>query len=223
MNIVCHSEIRLDIFLSDYLKRSRNEVSNLIKNSFITVNNKSVKKAGFKLKPGYKIDIDFPQPTKSHFNQNIDFNVDVIYEDEDILIINKPSGVVVHPAPSVSGATVVDWLIKRGIRLSTISGEERHGIVHRIDKETTGALVIAKDNKTHEALSKQLQDKTMGRYYLALIDHPLKDDVIVDKPIARNPKNRLKMDLVEGGKSAKSAFIKLLNSPKDIELISAKL
>jgi 23S rRNA pseudouridine1911/1915/1917 synthase len=84
-------------------------------------------------------------------------------------------------------------------------------------------LVIAKDNKTHEALSSQLQDKTMGRYYLALIDHPLKEDIIVDKPIARNPKNRLKMDVVAGGKSAKSAFIKLINSNKDKELISAKL
>jgi len=130
---------------------------------------------------------------------------------------------VVHPAPSVKEPTLVDWLVKKGISLSTISGEERHGIVHRIDKETTGALVVAKDNKVHEALSEQLQDKSMGRYYLALIDHPLKDDIIVDKPIGRNPKNRLKMDVVSHGKPARTAFKKLLTSAYDVELIAAKL
>ena len=153
----------------------------------------------------------------------IDFDVEVLYEDEYLLIVNKPSNLVVHPAPSVKEATLVDWLIQRGISLSTISGEERHGIVHRIDKETTGALVIAKDNKTHQKLSEQLQDKSMGRYYLAVIDLPLKDDIVVDKPIARNPKNRLKMDIITSGKSAKSAFIKLVTSSQNMELISAKL
>jgi len=127
------------------------------------------------------------------------------------------------PAPSVKEPTLVDWLVKKGISLSTISGEERHGIVHRIDKETTGALVIAKDNKVHEMLSEQLQDKSMGRYYLALIDHFLKEDVVVDKPIGRNPKNRLKMDVVPHGKAAKTAFKKLLTSVHDVELIAAKL
>jgi len=138
-------------------------------------------------------------------------------------VINKPSGLVVHPAPSVKEPTLVDWLIHKGISLSTISGEERHGIVHRIDKETTGALVVAKDNKTHEKLSEQLQDKSMGRYYLALIDCPLKDDTIVDKPIGRNPKNRLKMDVVPHGKNAKTAFVKLAQTIYDVELVAAKL
>jgi len=138
-------------------------------------------------------------------------------------VVNKPSGLVVHPAPSVKEPTLVDWLIHKGISLSTISGEERHGIVHRIDKETTGALVVAKDNKTHEKLSEQLQDKSMGRYYLALIDCPLKDDIVVDKPIGRNPNNRLKMDVVAHGKSAKTAFKKLLTSAHGVELIAAKL
>jgi 23S rRNA pseudouridine1911/1915/1917 synthase len=95
--------------------------------------------------------------------------------------------------------------------------------VHRIDKETTGALVVAKDNKTHEALSEQLQDKSMGRYYLALIDCPLKEDTVIDKPIGRNPKNRLKMDVVAQGKTAKTAFKKLLETGHGTELIAAKL
>jgi len=138
-------------------------------------------------------------------------------------VVNKPSGLVVHPAPSVKEPTLVDWLVQKGISLSTISGEERHGIVHRIDKETTGALVVAKDNKTHEALSAQLQDKSMGRYYLALIDCPLKDDIVVDKPIGRNPKNRLMMSVVPEGRNAKTAFLKLLPGKHGVELIAAKL
>jgi 23S rRNA pseudouridine1911/1915/1917 synthase len=95
--------------------------------------------------------------------------------------------------------------------------------VHRIDKETTGALVIAKTNAAHEALSLQLQDKSMGRYYLALIDYPLKENTIVDAPIGRNPNNRLKMDVIPEGRNAKTAFLKLLTNEANIELIAAKL
>jgi 23S rRNA pseudouridine1911/1915/1917 synthase len=95
--------------------------------------------------------------------------------------------------------------------------------VHRIDKETTGALVIAKNNESHQKLSEQLQDKSMGRYYLALIDCPLKDNITINKPIGRNPKNRLKMDVVEGGKEAKTSFVKLAEGRGDTELIVAKL
>jgi len=147
----------------------------------------------------------------------------VLYEDDVMMVVNKPAGLVVHPAASVKEATLVDWLIKKGISLSTISGEERHGIVHRIDKNTTGALVIAKTNEAHQKLSEQLQDKSMGRYYLALIDYPLKDSGIVEKPIGRNPNNRLKMDVRENGKEAKSAFCKLAESDKRLELIAVKL
>jgi 23S rRNA pseudouridine1911/1915/1917 synthase len=139
------------------------------------------------------------------------------------LVVNKPAGVVVHPAPSVKEPTLVDWLVQHGISLSTISGEERHGIVHRIDKETTGALVIAKNNAAHQALSEQLQSKQMGRYYLAIIDQPLKDNRVVEAPIARNPKNRLKMAVVDGGKAAKTHCVPLAAAPHGSALIAAKL
>ncbi len=139
------------------------------------------------------------------------------------MVVNKPSGLVVHPAPSVKGATLVDWLVQRGISLSTIAGEERHGIVHRIDRDTTGALVVAKTNEAHQRLSQQLRDKSMGRYYLALIDYPLKESGIVERPIGRNPKNRFKMGVVPNGKEAKSAFYKLVSNKKKEELIAVKL
>jgi len=213
---------RIDKTLAQELNVSRNQVEKLIKDGQVEVNGKTVTKTSFKVLEGDEVAYEFKEAEK-RVVPPVDFDVEVLYEDEYLLVVNKPSGLVVHPAPSVKGATLVDWLIHRGISLSTISGEERHGIVHRIDKETTGALVVAKDNKTHEKLSEQLQDKSMGRYYLALIDHPLKDDVAVDKPIARNPKNRLMMSVVHDGRNAKTAFVKLLVSKWDVELIAAKL
>ncbi len=213
---------RLDKILTKEINQSRNQVERLIKEGLVAVNSKIVTKRGFKLSVGDAVNYSFKEATKKE-KTSVDFDIDIIYEDNDIMVINKPSGVVVHPAPSVKEATVVDWLIKKGVSLSTISGEERHGIVHRIDKNTTGALVIAKTNEAHQNLSSQLQDKSMGRYYLALIDYPLKQSGVVDRPIARNRKNRMKMDIIEGGKEAKSAFYKLAKSDANVELIAVKL
>ena len=213
---------RLDKVLTDVLGQSRNQVEQLIKEGLVLVNGNVVLKTGKKLLIDDLVEYSFKEVVPKE-PIVIDFDVEILYEDEVMLVINKPSGLVVHPAPSVKEATLVDWLIHKGISLSTISGEERHGIVHRIDKETTGALVIAKTNEAHQKLSEQLQDKSMGRYYLALIDYPLKDDGIVEKPIGRNPNNRLKMDVINSGKEAKSAFCKLVESEKKIELIAVKL
>jgi 23S rRNA pseudouridine1911/1915/1917 synthase len=215
---------RLDSFLSSELGVTRNQVVQLIKQDAVQIDAKSVSKPGVKLKPGQEVVITFPEakvtPAKA-----IDFDVEILYEDDDLLVINKPSGLTVHPAPSVKEATLVDWLKHKGIRLSTLSGEERHGIVHRLDKGTSGVMVVAKNNEAHEALSAQLQDKSMGRYYLAVINPPLKDEfVMVDKPIGRSSQNRLKMAEVEGGKEAQTLFRKLaLTNDEKNELIACKL
>ena len=213
---------RIDKILAQELDVSRNQVEKLVKDGLVSVNDKVITKTSYKVSEGNNVTYTFKEAEK-RVAPPIDFDVEILYEDAYLLVVNKPSGLVVHPAPSVKEPTLVDWLIHKGISLSTISGEERHGIVHRIDKETTGALVVAKDNKTHEKLSAQLQDKSMGRYYLALIDCPLKDDIAIDKPIGRNPKNRLKMDVVQDGRNAKTAFVKLLSSKWGVELIAAKL
>jgi len=213
---------RLDKTLATLLDESRNQVEKLIKEGNVSVNAKTITKGSFKVTQEDEISYILPIVEKKEVFK-VDFEVEILYEDDYLLVINKPSGLVVHPAPSVKEATLVDWLIYKGISLSTLSGEERHGIVHRIDKETTGALVIAKDNKTHQSLSEQLKDKSMGRYYLALIDCSLKSDTIVQKSIGRNLKNRLKMDTVVTGREAKTAFVKLLTSDFGIELIVAKL
>ncbi|HIO96232.1 MAG TPA: RluA family pseudouridine synthase [Campylobacterales bacterium] len=213
---------RLDKLLTQKLNESRNQVEQLIKEGLVQVNQKVVKKTGYKVSVGDCVEYSFKEVVPKE-QVVVDFDVEILYEDEVMMVVNKPSGLVVHPAPSVKEATLVDWLIQKGISLSTISGEERHGIVHRIDKDTTGALVIAKTNEAHQKLSEQLQDKSMGRYYLALIDYPLKMSGIVEKPIGRSRNNRLKMDVVPEGKEAKSAFCKLLESDANVELIAVKL
>ena len=216
-------EIRLDLFLSEQLNESRNQIEQLIKKGFVTVENKSKAKSGLKLQIGQKVTVELPEVVKEEALE-VEFDIEVVFEDDSFMVINKPSGVIVHGAPSVNEATLVDWLKKKNISLSTISGEERHGIVHRIDKGTSGLLVIAKTNEAHEKLSRQLETKTMGRYYLAMIDLPLKDDITVDKPMARNPHNRFKMGIVEGGKNAKTSFAKLATSSDgNYEIIAAKL
>ncbi len=214
---------RLDKILSKEINQSRNQVDKLICDELVKVNGKTISKSSYKIKIDDTIKYEFKEATKKEA-LDVNFDVEILYEDDDILVVNKPSGVIIHPAPSVKEATLVDWLIHKGISLSTISGEERHGIVHRIDKETTGALVVAKNNTAHQKLSEQLQDKSMGRYYLAIIDCPLKDNIVVNQPIGRSQANRLKMTVLNNGKEAKSLFRKLSLSKIDKrELISAKL
>ena len=208
---------RLDKFLSKELQTSRNQIENIIKKGLVTINSKTAKKGGIKLNIGDIIDIKTPVIEKKEYKK-VNFDIPVLYEDEDLMVINKPPGIVVHPAPSVKNATVVDWLKMKGFSLSNLAGEDRFGIVHRIDKETSGALVIAKNNKTHEFLSNQLKDKSMGRYYLFLLNQPLKEAVCVHKPIARNPKNRLKMAIIPKGRDAKTLFIPIYEN-----LTAAKL
>jgi len=213
---------RLDRLLASHLNISRNQIEKLIREGLVSVNETETLKTSLKIEAGDTIAYTFKEAEKKE-PQKIDFDVEVLYEDEYFMVVNKPSGLVVHYAPSVKEPTLVDWLMHYGVSLSTIAGEERHGIVHRIDKETTGALVVAKTNEVHEKLSLQLRDKSMGRYYLALIDCPLKENVIVEKPIGRHPTHRLKMDVVENGKTAKTAFAKIAQSTQDTELIGTKL
>lgn len=223
-SFICLTPERIDTFLAHALSQTRSQIAQLIKQNCVYVDEKLTTKSGLKLRADQIIKVEFPEQ-KEQPAMKVDFDIDILYEDDDLLVISKPSGVTVHPAPSVKEATVVDWLKHKGIRLSTISGEERHGIVHRLDKGTSGAMVVAKTNEAHHELSLQLQDKSMGRYYLAVVTPPLKDDLTtVECPIARNPHNRLKMGCVAGGKDAKTVFQSLLLSQTQKEqLIVCKL
>lgn len=230
-NFIVSETNRLDKFLALNIDASRNQIEQLIKKEYVKVDGKIVSKTGLKLKENQSVDVHFPDaelnPVKDEnfVKESLkDKNVEIIYEDDDILVINKPYNLTVHDAPSVKDATLVDWLKLNKISLSTISGEERHGIVHRLDKGTSGVMVVAKTNQAHLGLSKQLEDKSMGRYYLAIVDMPLKDNIIINKSIARSQNNRLKMAIDENGRNAKSAFHKLsLSNKENFELIVAKL
>lgn len=230
-NFIVLETNRLDKFLAQNIDASRNQIEQLIKKEFVKVDGKITNKTGLKLKENQNVEVFFPEAQLNkrkdeQFLKNSleDKEVEIIYEDDYILVLNKPYNLTVHDAPSVKDATLVDWLKLKNISLSTISGEERHGIVHRLDKGTSGVMVIAKTNEAHLNLSKQLEDKSMGRYYLAILDLALKENMIIEKPIGRNPNNRLKMSIEENGRYAKSAFSKIaLSDNEKFELIACKL
>ncbi|ECL9272932.1 RluA family pseudouridine synthase [Campylobacter jejuni] len=219
---------RLDVFLAKKLNQSRNQVALLIEKDYVRVNDKIQDKNSFKLKNGDIISIaslKLYDEIKPQFE--VDFDIDVLYEDEDLLVLNKPSNLVVHGASSVKNATLVDWLIEKKYTLSNLGGEIRAGLVHRLDKDTSGAILIAKNNFTHQKLSEQLADKSMGRIYLALIDLPLKEDkIIVEKFLMRSPSNAIKKIAIDKenkfSKNAKSAFINVVKT-ENLTLMAAKL
>ena len=218
-NLIAQCGERLDVFLSSQLGISRNQISSLIKSEAVRVDGAVQTKPGYKLSAGELVHIDYPAPAPQQMSaERLNFDIEILYEDDDLLVVNKPAGLTVHPAASVKEPTLVDWLKSRGYLLSTLGGELRAGIVHRLDKLTSGALLVAKNNAAHAALSAQLIDKSMGRIYLALIDLPLKEPCVIERPIARNPANRLKMGIVPGGRSAKSAFYEILSGAELTEL-----
>ena len=192
-------KLRLDRFLSANLSISRSQIVQLIAKNAVQINGKIALKSGILLKKGDEIHI--AQSLKSLLDgeslvPKSDIFIEKIYEDDDILVLNKPPFLATHGAPSLKEESLVDWLKAHNIRLSNISGETRMGIIHRLDKQTSGAIVVAKNNIAHSLLSAQLADKSMGRIYVAIIDLPLRDDIEVECYLGRNPKNRLKMSKI---------------------------
>lgn len=184
---------RLDIYIARKIEDvSRSYINKLIKEGLVLVNGKK-KKPKYIVKKGDLIQVNLPEKEGIEPKAE-DIPLDIVYEDNNIIVINKPKGMVVHPAPGSPSSTLVNALLNYTDELSTINGENRPGIVHRLDKNTTGLLVVAKNNKTHENLVKQLKERTIKRIYVALVHGVVKNDEgVIDAPIGRNPKNRLKM------------------------------
>lgn len=215
---------RLDIYLSEtvFKEKSRSYVQNLIKDEHILVNDQKVK-TGYILKAGDDITIFDVEPVKLDLNP-VDLNLDIIYEDDDLLVINKPEGLVVHPASSYHEPTLVHGLMHQVDNLSSINGVIRPGIVHRIDKDTSGLLVVAKNDKAHQLLSEQLKNHEIKRTYIALVYHDFtEEEGTINAPIGRHPKNRLKMAIVEDGKHAVTHFKVLKRFDNKYTLISCEL
>lgn len=193
---------RIDKYLSEILvEKSRSFIQGLIEKDNIKVNNKVIK-SNYKLKPFDEIEVIFDEPEVLNVDPE-EIPLNILYEDTDIVVVNKEQGMVVHPAPGNYHGTLVNALLFHCKDLSSINGVIRPGIVHRIDKDTSGVLVVAKNDEAHNKLSEQLKDHSMKREYYALVEGRLKNDKgVIDKPLARNKKDRLKIGIVEGGKRA---------------------
>lgn len=187
--------IRLDLGVTGVLGKSRSFVQDLIGQECVMVNG-SVKKANYKVRRGDQIEVEVPSPRDCTAEpENIP--LEILYEDEDILVVNKPQGMVVHPAPGAWTGTLVNALLFHCQNLSGINGVLRPGIVHRIDKDTSGILVVAKNDHAHQGLAAQLKAHTMERKYLALVHGVIPEPSgTVDAPIGRDPVDRKRMAVV---------------------------
>lgn len=191
---------RLDKYIADNGGISRSYASKLAESGLVEVNGKpSAKKT--KLRSGDVISVELPEPeTLEAVPQNIP--IDIVYEDDSLIVVNKPQGMVVHPAPGNPDGTLVNGLLYH-CSLSSINGVIRPGIVHRIDKDTSGLLVVAKTDAAHEALSGQLKERKALRKYVCIVNGNIKDDTgTVSAPIGRHPIDRKKMAVIEGGREA---------------------
>ncbi len=195
--------LRVDVFLSEKTSLTRSAVKKLTEEGHVLVSGKPVK-AGYVLKAGEEVTIEIPDP-KPIAAKPEDIPLDIVYEDEDIAVVNKPQGMTVHAGSGNYEGTLVNALLFRLDHLSGINGELRPGIVHRIDKDTSGLLVVAKNDMAHLSLSAQIQDKTCHREYLALLEGVLKEDSgKVVTQIGRDPNDRLKMAVLPAGKGRRA-------------------
>ena len=194
--------LRIDKYLSNVIEgKSRSFIQGLIDSNSILVNKKEIK-SNYKLKLQDEIEVIMPEPIELDVKaENIE--LDIVYEDKDVIVLNKPQGVVVHPAPGNYTGTLVNGLLYHCKDLSGINGVIRPGIVHRIDKDTSGILVIAKNDDAHNILASQFKEHSIKREYYALVEGKFnKLEGTIDKPIGRNKKDRLKMAIVDDGKRA---------------------
>ena len=194
---------RLDAFVAERADGlSRSAAARLIAQSSVTVNGKAADKND-RLAAGDTVEVIIPEAAEAAVTAQ-DIPLDVVYEDEDVIVVNKPAGLVVHPAPGHANGTLVNALLYHcGDSLSGIGGEKRPGIVHRIDRDTSGLIIAAKNDAAHLALSAQLADHTLARTYECIVTGTLPEDSgTVDAPIARHPRDRKKMAVVPGGKRA---------------------
>ncbi len=194
---------RLDVFLLEKFEgQTRSHIKSQIEQNLVKINGKIVTKAGTVLKENNIIEIEFKEPEKISTEAE-DVPFEIVYEDDDLVVVNKPQGVVVHPCTSTKSGTLVNGLLLRIKNLSGINGVLRPGIVHRLDKETSGLLVVAKNDFAHVSLSEQIKNKTCHRNYLALLDGNLKDDEgHIETYLGRDKKDRKKISVQSEGRLA---------------------
>ena len=193
---------RLDVLCAAAADITRSRAGALIKDSLVLVNDTAQTKAGFKAKPCDIIRVTLPEAEPSHVEAQ-DIHIDILYQDQDLAVVYKPSGMVVHPAAGNPDGTLVNALLKHLDHLSGIGGEIRPGIVHRIDKDTSGLLLVAKNDMSHLSLSEQIKAHSVHRAYMAIVQGGMREDSgTVEGPIGRHPTDRKKMAIVPDGRDA---------------------
>ncbi|MEG0407836.1 MAG: RluA family pseudouridine synthase [Bacilli bacterium] len=212
---------RLDNFLAEKTDFSRSKLTKIIKDGQVLVN-------GMKSKPGYPlkekdiVEINYEEEDYTALPEKMD--LDIVFEDDDVIVVNKKNGVVVHPAAGNRTGTLVNGLMYHSKDLSSINGEFRPGIVHRIDADTTGLLMVAKNDKAHAYLAKQLEDKTSHRVYYALVWGVIQNETgTIDAPIGRDPRDRKKMAVTSDNSKDAITHFRVIERYKDATLIELKL
>ncbi|WP_346880507.1 RluA family pseudouridine synthase [Clostridium sp. UBA3061] len=213
---------RLDLFVSENeVDMSRSFVQGIIEKQQVKVNGQ-IKKSNYKLRVGDQVRVELAEPVELQVEAE-DIPLDIIYEDSDVIVINKPQDMVVHPAPGNYTGTLVNGLLYHCKDLSGINGVIRPGIVHRIDKDTSGVLVVAKNDKSHNSLAMQLKDHSMKRTYYAIVEGIVKEEEgTVRNNIGRHPVERIKMAVVKDGKEAITNY-KVLDRFKSNTLVECRL
>ena len=222
INVIDNDGIRIDKYLLDKLDISRNKIQKLINDNNILVNGKSVK-ASYIVRVDDLIECDFEYKEKIDILPE-DIPLDIVYEDDDLLVVNKPSGMVVHPAVGNYSHTLVNALMYHCNNLSQVNGVIRPGIVHRIDADTSGLLLVAKNDMAHVDLAKQISEKSVKREYITLVDGVIKEDTAtIDAPIGRDVKNRKKMCVTADNSKDAITNIKVIERYKNSTLITCSL
>ncbi len=214
---------RIDTFLGKAIDNvSRSYIQKLIKEGHVKINGQTLKKKNIRLEEEMEVAIEVPEPEILKVEAE-DIPVEIVYEDACLMIVNKPQGMVVHPAPGNYSGTLVNALMFHAENLSSINGVIRPGIVHRIDKDTSGVLMIAKDNQAHNSLAGQLKEKTTKRVYVAVVLGKMGSEAgTISAPIARHPKDRLRMAVVPGGRDAVTHY-KVIKAFKNFTLVELRL
>ena len=215
---------RLDKVLSSFLPDlSRTYINKLIDEDHVKVNGRLTNKASYRIKENDELEVDIPE-VKSLEIKSEDIPLDIVYEDEDILIINKPQGMVVHPSNGHNEHTLVNAILNHCQDLSGINGVARPGIIHRIDKDTSGLICVAKNDNAHIYLSEQLKDHTMNRTYIALVRGVIAENTgEINLPIGRDERDRKKMAVTRKGSKEAITYFKVLQRFENHTLVECKL
>jgi 23S rRNA-/tRNA-specific pseudouridylate synthase len=195
---------RLDVFVARRLPGlTRSRARRLIDEGLVTVDGRLPAKAGQPLEPGQRVDVTLPAPERATLAPEA-VPLRILYEDEDLLVIDKPPGLDVHPSPRHAAHTLVNAVLAHCPELSRAGGEGRPGIVHRLDKDTSGLIIVAKNDEAHVSLARQLSDRKIEKTYLALVEgRPRRPEGVIDAPLGRHPRDRKKIAVVERGRAAR--------------------